>query len=327
MFAITLENREKSFTTAGMTRTFTHDRPLRIGTRGSKLALAQTGLFIQALTKKHPDITCETVVIVTTGDRIQDRALADAGGKGLFTKEIEEALTAGDIDCAVHSMKDMPTELPAGLSIPCILPREDVRDAFFSRGGYTIDTLPPGSVVGTASLRRQSIVLSLRPDLIVTVFRGNVDTRLQKLADGVVDATLLAVAGLNRLGAADKIQSILEPHVMLPAVAQGAVGIEIRQDDGDVAKLIDAVHCPITDLRITAERAFLREMDGSCRTPLAALMSEPDPSGRCRFDALVASTDGRDVKRVSYVMNVHHKGDAERLGIQAGRDLKAQISG
>ncbi|HYD17744.1 MAG TPA: hydroxymethylbilane synthase, partial [Patescibacteria group bacterium] len=186
---------------------------LKIGTRGSPLALAQTHLLIAALREKHEhlraDDAIEVVKIVTSGDRIQDRPLSEAGGKGLFTKEIEDALLAGEIDCAVHSMKDMPTQLPEGLSIPCLLPREDVRDAFFSHKSPTIAGLRQGAVVGTSSLRRQALVLAQRPDLKVVTFRGNVGTRLKKLEEGQVDATLLAVAGLKRLGQESLIQHYL----------------------------------------------------------------------------------------------------------------------
>ncbi|MFN7114953.1 MAG: hydroxymethylbilane synthase [Alphaproteobacteria bacterium] len=301
---------------------------INIGTRGSPLALAQAELLASALRRAHPHLAApeaiEFVIITTTGDRIQDRPLSEVGGKGLFTKEIEEALLDGSIDAAVHSMKDMPTELPAGLVIPCLLPREDERDAFFSRGGETLDTLPAGAVVGTSSLRRQAIILARRPDLKVVMFRGNVGTRLQKLQDGAVDATLLAVAGLNRLGKSDLIQTVLQPDVMLPAVAQGAVGIEIREEDAEMAALLAPVHCPVTALRVCAERAFLAAMDGSCKTPLAALMSVPDPEGRARFDALSANPDGTDLHKVSYLMQVLHEGDAERLGRKAAADIRAR---
>ena len=299
-------------------------KPLKIGTRGSPLALAQTNLLIAALQAKHAGLQAEVVTITTSGDRIQDRPLSEAGGKGLFTKEIEDALLAGEIDCAVHSMKDMPTQLPAGLIIPCLLPREDVRDAFFSLKAKTLADLPQGSVVGTSSLRRQAIILAKRPDLKVVTFRGNVGTRLRKLEEGVVDATLLAVAGLNRLGQSHLIQSILEPEVMLPAVAQGAVGIEVRENDRATQKLLEAVHCYTTELRVTAERSFLAVMDGSCRTPLAALMGVPDPHHRARFDALKAEPDGSRVREVSYMMNVTNPAEAKALGETAARDLLKQ---
>jgi hydroxymethylbilane synthase len=219
----------------------------------------------------------------------------------------------------------MPTQLPEGLVIPCLLQREDPRDAFFSLKAKTLDELPPGAVVGTSSLRRQAIVLARRPDLKVAVLRGNVGTRLRKLEEGVVDATLLAVAGLNRLGQGHLVKNILEPEVMLPAVAQGAIGIEVRDDNADVKKLLAAIHCPVTELRVTAERAFLEVMDGSCKTPLAALMSVPDPQNRVRFDVLAARPDGTDVKKASYVAQVANLFEAQKLGKQAGEELKAQL--
>lgn len=298
---------------------------LKIGTRGSPLALAMTHIVIAALQEKYPALLCEVVKIVTTGDKIQDRPLSEAGGKGLFTKEIEEALLAGMIDCAMHSMKDMPTQLPDGLEIACLLPREDPRDAFFSLKAKTLDDLPPGAVVGTSSLRRQAIVLARRPDLKVVTFRGNVDTRLKKLNDGVVDATLLAVAGLKRLGQAHLIQNILPPDVMLPAVAQGAMGIEVRTDDTAVKELLAIIHCQQTELQVTAERAFLEVMDGSCKTPLAALMSTPDQHGQSRLDILVARPDGSDVKKATYLQGVSAVAEARKLGLHAGQDIKAQL--
>ncbi len=298
---------------------------LRIGTRSSPLALAQVDLLIGAVQKAHPGVAFEIVKITTSGDRIQDRALSEAGGKGLFTKEIEEALLAGTIDCAVHSMKDMPTKLPDGLVIPCLLPREDPRDAFFSRHGGSLDDLPEGSVVGTSSLRRQAILLARRPDLKIALLRGNVGTRLRKLEEGVVDATLLAVAGLKRLGQEHLIRNILEPDVMLPAVAQGAVGIEVRGNDARAREILSSVHCHVTELRVTAERAFLDAMDGSCKTPLAALLQEPDAQGRARFDVLVARPDGSDVKTASVMAEVPDVKAADALGRKAGRDLKARL--
>ena len=298
---------------------------LKVGTRGSPLALAQTGILVQQLKLAHPGLTVEIVKIVTSGDRIQDRSLSEAGGKGLFTKEIEDALLEGTIDCAVHSMKDMPTQLPAGLVISCLPAREDPRDAFFSLKATTIDELPAGSIVGTSSLRRQAIVLARRPDLKVAVLRGNVGTRLKKLEEGVVDATLLAVAGLKRLGQGHLAKNILEPDVMLPAVAQGSVGIEVRDNDVRVKKILSVIHCHVTELRVTAERAFLAAMDGSCKTPLAALMSIPDPQNRARFDILVARPDGTDVKKASYVAQVSNLHEARELGRYAGEELKAKL--
>ena len=235
--------------------------PLRIGTRGSPLALAQAHETRARLAAAHPDLAAadamEIVVINTTGDMLLDRTLADAGGKGLFTKEIEEALLDGRIDLAVHSMKDVPTVLPPGLEIAALLPREDPRDAFFSRTGAGLDALPAGAVLGTAGLRRQAQILERRPDLKIVPLRGNVQTRLRKLAEGEVDAMLLALAGLRRLGLADKLTEVLEPEVMLPAVAQGAIGIEIRCDDAATKGLLAAIACAATERRVTAERAQL----------------------------------------------------------------------
>ena len=246
---------------------------LRIGTRGSALALAQAREVQRLLAAAHglDAAAIEITVIKTTGDRIQDRPLSEAGGKGLFTKEIEEALLDGSIDLAVHSMKDMPTALPDGLTITSILPREDTRDAFISAKWATLDALPQGAVVGSSSLRRQAQLRRMRPDLEIVMYRGNVDTRLRKLADGVVDATLLAVAGLNRLGLADRITAAIPLDVMLPAVAQGAVGIECRFDDSATATMLAALNDPTTSLCVTAERAFLARLEGSCRTPIAGL--------------------------------------------------------
>jgi hydroxymethylbilane synthase len=302
---------------------------LKIGTRGSPLALAQTEILILLMREKHPALrvtgAIEIVKIVTSGDKVQDRALSEVGGKGLFTKEIEEALLEGAIDCAVHSMKDMPTQLPEGLSIPCLLPREDVRDAFFSLKAATLDELPPGSIVGTSSLRRQAIVLARRPDLKIAILRGNVGTRLKKLEEGAVDATLLAVAGLKRLGQSHLVKNILEPEVMLPAVAQGAVGIEVRDNDARVRELLTAVHCPVTELRVTAERAFLGVMDGSCKTPLAALMSVPDAQHKAQFDVLVARPDGSDVRKASYTAHISNIHEAREIGEKAGRELREKL--
>jgi hydroxymethylbilane synthase len=246
---------------------------LRIGTRGSALALAQAHEVRRRLAAAHglDEATIEVVTIKTSGDRIQDRPLAEAGGKGLFTKEIEEALLAGEIDLAVHSMKDMPTVLPDGLTMSAMLPREDVRDAFISAKWPSIDALPQGAVVGSSSLRRQAQLRRMRPDLQVITYRGNVETRLRKLAEGAVDATLLAVAGLNRLGLADRITAAIPLDVMLPAVAQGAIGIETRFDDEDTIDLVTALNDATTALCVTAERAFLARLEGSCRTPIAGL--------------------------------------------------------
>lgn len=304
---------------------------LRLGTRASLLARAQTDLVAAALLRHHPDLRIEILPMTTTGDRIQDRSLAEAGGKGLFTKELEDALLDGSIDAAVHSMKDMATELPAGLMIGGVLPREDARDVLFSRFNtpdkppQTLADLPAGAVVGTASLRRQALVRAFRPDLRVTVFRGNVQTRLAKLAAGEVDATLLAKAGLNRLGLRDPAHAVLPENEMLPAAAQGIVGVEIRANDSRMQKLLAPCNCAVTELALVAERVFLGIMDGSCRTPIAAYMQPPDGADRARFDVLVARPDGSEVLRDSYLMEVRHTGDAERLGRHAGEAMRARM--
>jgi hydroxymethylbilane synthase len=265
---------------------------IRIGTRGSPLALAQASEVQRRLEAAHGAgrHVFEIRAIKTTGDRIQDRPLADAGGKGLFTKEIEEVLLAGDVDIAVHSMKDMPTELPAGLTVACFLPREDVRDAFIGHTAASLGDLPQGAVVATSSLRRQAQVKHLRPDLAVVAMRGNVETRLRKLQDGVADATLLAMAGLKRLGLADRVTAPMSTEDMLPAVAQGAIGIETRADDLVMARLLAPINHEPTALAVTAERAFLAKLEGSCRTPIAALAELA--GGRLTFRGMILTPDG-----------------------------------
>ncbi len=247
--------------------------PLKIGTRGSPLALAQAYETRARLMEAHglEEAAFEIVVIKTEGDRVLDRPLKEIGGKGLFTREIEEQLLDGRVDIAVHSMKDMPVDQPAGLALDTFLPREDVRDAFVSEKYASLAALPAGAVVGTSSLRRRAQLAHVRPDLQIVEFRGNVQTRLGKLADGVADATFLAMAGLNRLGRADVVRSAIEVTEMLPAVAQGAIGIERRADDVRASLLLSAIQHVPTSNRLMAERAFLAELDGSCETPIAAL--------------------------------------------------------
>ncbi|HLJ65458.1 MAG TPA: hydroxymethylbilane synthase [Stellaceae bacterium] len=248
---------------------------LRIGTRASPLARAQTEEFAARLAAHHAALAApgalEIVALRTSGDSVQDRTLAEVGGKGLFTKELEEALLAGTIDAAVHSLKDVPTCLPEGLVIACHLPREDPRDAFISMKAPAPAMLPRGAVVGTASLRRQAQLLHARPDLRVVTLRGNVETRLRKLAEGVADATLLAVAGLNRLKLAQRITSILSPEEMLPAPAQGVIAIECREGDRRLEDWLTPLDDRPSREAATAERALLAALDGSCRTPIAAL--------------------------------------------------------
>jgi hydroxymethylbilane synthase len=296
---------------------------LRIGTRGSPLALWQAHEVQARLAAAHgvaPEAIAITV-IKTSGDIIQDRPLSEVGGKGLFTKEIEQALSDGRIDLAVHSSKDMPTVLPDGLMLAACLPREDVRDAFISRKAATLAALPRGAVVGTASLRRQAMVKRLRPDLQVVSFRGNVETRLKKLEDGVVDATLLALAGLKRLGRADAAASILDIDAFLPAVGQGAIGIETRADDRRTRDLVARIGDADTLSALTTERAFLAVLDGSCRTPIAG-HARVD-GGTVTFRGLILRPDGSEALETSRSGVV---ADAATLGADAGRELKGRAA-
>src|SRR5271169_824385 len=296
---------------------------LRIGTRGSPLARWQAHELRARLAAAH-GVAPETIgitVIKTSGDIIQDRPLSEVGGKGLFTKEIEQALVDGSVDVAVHSSKDMPTVLPDGLILAACLPREDVRDAFISRKAATLDGLARGAVVGTASLRRQAMVKRLRPDITVVPFRGNVETRLKKLDDGVVDATLLALAGLKRLGRAAAATSILDPDVFLPAVAQGAIGIESRAADRRTRDLLAAIDDADTLTAIGAERAFLAVLDGSCRTPIAG--HARIAAGTVAFRGLILRPDGSEAHETTRSGAV---ADAARLGADAGRELKSRAA-
>jgi hydroxymethylbilane synthase len=295
---------------------------IRIGTRGSPMALAQTHLVRDRLIAAHPDLAepgaIEVRVIQTTGDKVQDRTLAAIGGKGLFTKEIEDGLLDGSLDMAVHSMKDVQTWLPEGLEIVCLLPRDDPRDGFISPKAKNLAALPAGSVIGTASLRRQAQILALRPDLKVVPFRGNANTRLRKLGEGQVDATLLAVCGLQRLGMPEVVTCTLSREEMLPAVAQGAIGVECRADDAAMRARLAPLHDRRTEICVTAERALLRVLDGSCRTPIAAL-AELGPGDRVNLAGLVIKPDGSvryDATRSGAAA------DAEKLGADAGAELK-----
>jgi len=294
---------------------------LRLGTRGSPLALAQARMVRQALAAAHgfdpEQIAIE--VIRTSGDRIQDRPLADVGGKGLFTKEIEEALAAGAIDLAVHSSKDMPTVLPPGLVLSAFMEREDPRDVFISRKAKSIAGLPRGATVGTASLRRQAMVKRKRPDLTIVPLRGNVETRLRKLDEGVADATLLALAGLKRLGLADAATAVLDVNEFLPAVGQGAIGIETRADDARTCELLAAINHADTFSALAAERAMLAALDGSCRTPIGGHATIS--GGRLSFRGMVVKPDGSEDFEATREGNVR---DAERLGADAGAELKGR---
>jgi hydroxymethylbilane synthase len=274
-----------------------------------------------ALAAAHgfPAERIELVTIRTSGDRIQDRPLAEAGGKGLFTKEIEEALLGGAIDLAVHSSKDMPTVLPAGLMLAAFLPREDPRDAFVSRRARSLRDLPRGAVVGTASPRRQAMVKRLRPDLAVTPLRGNVETRLRKLDNGEADAILLAVAGLKRLGLADKATAVLDVDAFLPAVGQGAIGIETRASDTRTREMLMPINHADTASAIVTERAFLAVLDGSCRTPIAGHATVT--GGRLRFRGMIVKPDGSEAHEAT---REGDRCDAAALGADAGGELRAR---
>ena len=295
--------------------------PLRIGTRGSPLALAQAyetrerlsiafGLSLDSF---------EIVVIKTTGDKVLNRPLKEIGGKGLFTKEIEEALLQESIDIAVHSMKDMPVQQPDGLILDTFLPREDVRDAFVSRIHKSFADIPQGATVGTSSLRRKAQLMSKRPDLKIVEFRGNVQTRLKKLDDGVAECTFLAVAGLNRLKMEDIITAPISTDEMLPAVAQGAIGLERREKDIKVATMLEAIHNSTTGLLLSAERAFLEALDGSCETPIAGLAEFKNEN--LRFRGEILKTDGSEVYSDEQVVS---KEDATLVGIEMAHKLLSQ---
>jgi hydroxymethylbilane synthase len=299
--------------------------PLRIGTRGSPLARAQTAQMVQRLQQARPDLAAPgavaIVVIRTTGDVIRDRPLADIGGKGLFSKEIDEAMLAGRIDLAVHSVKDLPTALPRGLRLAAVLPRADPRDAFLSRDGRALAELPPGAVIGTASVRRRAQILARRPELSIAVMRGNVHTRLDKLQAGVVDGTLLAVAGLRRLGLdLGTRQQILPAEQMLPAVGQGAIGITGRDDDEAALAVAALLDDPATAAAVSAERAMLAALDGSCRTPIGGLAEVTAGGGVVRLRGLVAAPDGT---RIIEGERSAGTADAAVIGHDLGAELKA----
>lgn len=296
-------------------------RPLLIGTRGSPLALWQAEHVRALLMAAHGfgESDIELSKITTSGDRISDKPLRDFGGKGLFTKEIDEALLSGAVDLAVHSMKDLPTVLPEGIIVAAVLPRADVRDAFISTRAPSLAELPPGSVVGTSSLRRSAQVKRVRPDLRVADLRGNVGTRLRKLKEGVADATLLAMAGLIRLGLAAQVTSILSTDEMLPAVAQGAIGVAARSDDERTRALLAKLNDARSATGVACERAFLARLDGSCKTPIAGL-AEID-AGVLRFRGLILTPDGSEWHDIELTGEVGH---ARALGTDAGEELLAR---
>ena len=302
---------------------------LKIGTRGSPLALAQAEMTRQALAAAQPANLAvpleetEIVVIKTTGDHVLDRPLSEIGGKGLFTKEIEEALLDGRIDLAVHSMKDMPTVLPDGLVIPALLPRADPRDVLILGEGLastckSVADLPEGARIGTASLRRMAQLKAQRPDLVIETLRGQVGTRLKRIEEGRFDGTLLALAGLVRLGMADRATVVLGVKEMLPAIAQGAIGIECRADDDVMLELLGAIGCRATKACVDAERAALAALDGSCRTPIAGLAGLAGE--QLLLSVLIARPDGSEVHRETGEVRVD---DGPALGTELGSRLKA----
>ncbi len=296
-------------------------KPFRIGTRGSPLALAQAHEARDRLMAAHglPEEMFEIVVLTTKGDRITDRSLAAIGGKGLFTEELEEKLTSGELDFAVHSAKDMATKLPQGLALNAYLPREDIRDSVIGRTAPKLIELPHGATVGSASLRRQALIRRLRPDINVITFRGSVQTRLRKLEEGQADATLLALAGLKRLGMVEVLTDILDPDDFPPAPAQGAIAIESRIDDARMNDLLAAINDAPTFDAVSCERAFLAALDGSCRTPIAGYaICEGD---HLHFFGMILTPDGKQVHTTTIE---GHRRDAEALGINAGQAIRAE---
>lgn len=299
------------------------NRILRLGTRGSKLALVQANVVRDRLIANGA--VCEIVILKTSGDRIQDRSLADAGGKGLFVKELEDALLKEEIDLAVHSMKDVPTAVPPGLSLSAFLEREDPSEAFISNKAKSLADLPQGARLGTSSVRRHAQAARVRPDLDIVLLRGNVDTRLKKLDDGAMDAIFLALAGLKRLGLAARATQVLDPNDWLPSLGQGVVGIEIRETDTDAREITGLLNHEPTEFALTCERAFQAALDGSCRTPIAGLATlERDVLS---FSGEVLSPDGRAFDETSFTVVLGHnpRAEAEAAGREAGGALKPRV--
>lgn len=296
---------------------------LRLGTRGSKLALAQAGVVREALAAS--EISCELVIVRTTGDRIQDRPLAAAGGKGLFAKELEDALLGRRIDLAVHSMKDLPTVLPGGLEIAAVLPREDPRDAFLSSRASSLDALPAGARIGTSSVRRRAQVARQRWDLDIVLLRGNVDTRLAKLGAGEIDAAILAHAGLKRLGLEHRATMVLPLEAWLPALSQGAIGIEVRKGDAAVDP-VAALNHPPTAVALACERAFQEALDGSCTTPIGGLAEFTDGQLRFRGEVLAPDGSGFADTALERVLGTDPLAEAAVLGHEAGLALKPRAA-
>ena len=291
---------------------------LRIGTRGSKLALVQSEWVREEVQSRHPEVRVDLVKIKTKGDKFLDAPLSKVGGKGLFVKEIEEALLKGEVDLAVHSMKDVPAELQKGLKLSAYPKREDPRDAFVSSLFGGVEDLPQGASVGTSSLRRAAQLLHLRPDLQIVPLRGNVDTRLRKLDKGELQAIVLAAAGLRRLGLSARITALLLPEVVLPAIGQGVLGLEVREDDEKTQELISLLNDPETELAARAERAFLKELEGGCQVPLAGYARVEND--RIVLDGMVAELDGSVILRQQ---GSGGKEKPEEVGVALARRLKA----
>ena len=299
----------------------TDKQQITIGTRGSALALWQANWVKSELEREYPGIKVSLTVIKTKGDKILDVPLAKVGGKGLFVKEIEDALLSHDIDLAVHSMKDVPTELPDGLQVAIFPPREDPRDAFFSHTGKSLKEMPKGAVIGTSSLRRIAQLLNAFPHLKTKDLRGNVDTRLKKLERGEYDGIILAYAGVKRLGWADKVTELLDPIISLPAIAQGALGIETRIEDDFNNQRLAFFHDPKTALAVRAERALLRTLEGGCQVPIAAYATV-DENNQISITGLVAALDGRKIIKETACGE-----DPENLGESLARALLQQGAG
>ena len=300
------------------------NRTLRLGTRGSKLALVQANMVRDRLIAAGG--ACEIVILKTTGDRIQDRSLADAGGKGLFVKELGDALLREDVDLAVHSMKDVPTALPPGLALTAFLEREDPSEAFVSHKAKSLADLPHGAKLGTSSVRRHAQAVRARPDLEVVLLRGNVDTRLKKLDDGEMDAIFLAFAGLKRLGLAGRATAILDPQAWLPSLAQGIIGIEIRETDTHAREIVNTLNHVPSELAVGCERAFQAALDGSCRTPIAGLATVM--GNTLAFKGEVLAPDGRDAAATSFTLTFGHnpREEVEEAGREAGEALKPRVT-
>ncbi len=293
---------------------------IRIGTRKSKLALWQSEWVKAQIEKKFPDVEVELVKITTKGDKILDVPLAKIGDKGLFTKEIEEAMLRGEVDIAVHSLKDVPSKLPEGLKLIAYSDREDPRDAFLSNGKFTLETLPQGAVVGTSSLRRKAQLRILRPDVQIKDLRGNVDTRIRKLKEGEYDAIILAAAGVKRLGWEEEIDEVLSPDKFIPSVSQGILGIEAREGDEEIERIVrEAINFYESEVAATLERAFLRTLEGGCQVPMGcyAVVNED----RVHVRAFISDLEGKFFHREEGVFSFKDLKDADRIGVSIAERL------